>query len=214
MRSGLRVLHDVGEAHHHRVGRRAGDAEAALAELPQADRHGQGQRMAGARLLLGRRDDPDVVGEGPRDRLQHLEAGGVDAVVIGEEDAHRPGYGGARGGAATILRRCRVHRRDTAWSARCRSPMTASSSSPTAASRLFFRNEGDAEFPNLIVEEKEVHANPAHHEQASDLAGQSMRTVARPRRLDGGGRFPPAGGGPLRRRHRRDAEGAGAAQRL
>jgi protein required for attachment to host cells len=42
---------------------------------------------------------------------------------------------------------------------------------------LFFRNEGDAEYPNLIVEEKEVHPNPAHHEQASDLAGQSARTV-------------------------------------
>ncbi len=42
---------------------------------------------------------------------------------------------------------------------------------------LFFRNEGDGDFPNLIVEEKEVHPNPAHHEQASDTAGQSMKTV-------------------------------------
>jgi protein required for attachment to host cells len=42
---------------------------------------------------------------------------------------------------------------------------------------LFFRNEGDADFPNLIVEEKETHPNPAHHEQASDLAGQSARTM-------------------------------------
>jgi protein required for attachment to host cells len=42
---------------------------------------------------------------------------------------------------------------------------------------LFFRNEGDSEFPNLIVEEKETHPNPAHHEQASDLAGQSARTM-------------------------------------
>ena len=41
---------------------------------------------------------------------------------------------------------------------------------------LFFRNQGDGDFPNLAVEEKEVHANPAHHEQASDLAGQSMKT--------------------------------------
>jgi protein required for attachment to host cells len=42
---------------------------------------------------------------------------------------------------------------------------------------LFFRNEGDGEFPNLNVEEKETHPNPAHHEQASDLAGQSAKTV-------------------------------------
>ena len=43
--------------------------------------------------------------------------------------------------------------------------------------RLFFRNAGDAEFPNLAVEEKEIHENPAHHEQASDTAGQSMKTM-------------------------------------
>ena len=41
---------------------------------------------------------------------------------------------------------------------------------------LFFRNEGDADFPNLVVEEKDVHYNPAHHEQASDTAGMSMKT--------------------------------------
>lgn len=43
---------------------------------------------------------------------------------------------------------------------------------------LFFRNQGDAEFPNLHVEEKEVHENPAHHEQASDLAGRAATPVA------------------------------------
>ena len=42
---------------------------------------------------------------------------------------------------------------------------------------LFFRNAGDEAFPNLSVVEKESHPNPAHHEQASDLAGQSMKTV-------------------------------------
>jgi protein required for attachment to host cells len=42
---------------------------------------------------------------------------------------------------------------------------------------LFFRNEGDADFPNLSVVEKDSHPNPAHHEQASDLAGQSMKTA-------------------------------------
>lgn len=41
---------------------------------------------------------------------------------------------------------------------------------------LFFRNEGDGDVLNLSVEDKVVQHNPAHHEQASDLAGQSMKT--------------------------------------
>lgn len=42
---------------------------------------------------------------------------------------------------------------------------------------LFFRNEGDSDFPNLAIEEKAEQINPAHHEQAADTAGQSMKTV-------------------------------------
>jgi protein required for attachment to host cells len=42
---------------------------------------------------------------------------------------------------------------------------------------LFFRNEGDADFPNLRVVEKETHPNPAHHDQASDLAGRASGTT-------------------------------------
>lgn len=42
---------------------------------------------------------------------------------------------------------------------------------------LFLRNEGDAEFPNLQVEEKVVDKhNPDHNEQATDLAGGAMGT--------------------------------------
>ena len=33
-------------------------------------------------------DDPDVIGECARDLLDHLEAGSIDAVVIGAENAH------------------------------------------------------------------------------------------------------------------------------
>ncbi|MBX3564856.1 MAG: host attachment protein [Sphingomonas sp.] len=42
---------------------------------------------------------------------------------------------------------------------------------------LFLRNEGDATYPNLQVEKKLVDQNPAHHDQATDLAGSasSMR---------------------------------------
>ena len=42
---------------------------------------------------------------------------------------------------------------------------------------LFFRNEGDGEFPNLIVERREVKENPDHHEQATDTAGQAAGHV-------------------------------------
>ncbi len=42
---------------------------------------------------------------------------------------------------------------------------------------LFFRNEGDGEFPNLAIEDKAEQINPAHHEQASDTAGMSMKTM-------------------------------------
>jgi protein required for attachment to host cells len=42
---------------------------------------------------------------------------------------------------------------------------------------LFFRNEGDGEFPNLNVERKEEKHNPDHHEQARDTAGQAASPV-------------------------------------
>ena len=44
--------------------------------------------MAGARLFLGRGDDPDVVGKLARDGFQNLQARRVDAVVVGEQNAH------------------------------------------------------------------------------------------------------------------------------
>lgn len=43
---------------------------------------------------------------------------------------------------------------------------------------LFFRNQGDADFPNLSVVEKENHPTPGHHDQATDLAGQAASPVA------------------------------------
>jgi len=41
---------------------------------------------------------------------------------------------------------------------------------------LFFRNAGDGVTPNLAVEDKAEFDNPAHSEQATDMAGQSMKT--------------------------------------
>src|SRR6185369_9987097 len=48
----------------------------------------QGQRVSCARLLLGGRDDPDVVAEFSRDRFEQPEPAGVHAVVVGEEYSH------------------------------------------------------------------------------------------------------------------------------
>ena len=42
---------------------------------------------------------------------------------------------------------------------------------------LFFRNEGDGDFPNLSVERKEVRENPDHIDQATDTAGQAASPV-------------------------------------
>ena len=47
---------------------------------------------------------------------------------------------------------------------------------------LFFRNEGDAEFPNLIVERKDVHANPAR-----SRAEERSRRAAPARAIGGRG---------------------------
>src|SRR5688572_29589247 len=44
--------------------------------------------MRDAGLIVFRRDDPDLLGQGARDLLAYLEAFGIDAVVVGDEDAH------------------------------------------------------------------------------------------------------------------------------
>ncbi|WP_445192867.1 host attachment family protein [Sphingomonas sp. Tas61C01] len=41
---------------------------------------------------------------------------------------------------------------------------------------LFFRNEGDAEFPNLQVEHAVEHPNPADRDQKTDAAGGASST--------------------------------------
>ena len=51
-------------------------------------RIGQRQRMGDAGLIGFRRDHNHVVGEFCGDFLQHLEAVGVHAIVIGDQNAH------------------------------------------------------------------------------------------------------------------------------
>ena len=72
----------------HAIGWRAGYGEALGPGLAHADRRGQRQRPRGARLLGLRGDHPDIVGEAAGDAFEHGQPGGVDAVVIGAEDAH------------------------------------------------------------------------------------------------------------------------------
>ena len=52
---------------------------------------------------------------------------------------------------------------------------------------LFFRNEGDSEYPNLQVEHAEEQANPADRDQKTDAAGAASSTR-------GGGQFSSGGG--------------------
>ena len=42
---------------------------------------------------------------------------------------------------------------------------------------LFFRNEGDADYPKLVIERKREHDNPPNREQKSDEAGRSFSSA-------------------------------------
>ena len=42
---------------------------------------------------------------------------------------------------------------------------------------LFFRNDGDAQHPNLVVERKRVQDNPSDGDQATDRPGRSFSSV-------------------------------------
>ncbi|HEX8301776.1 host attachment family protein [Sphingomonas sp.] len=70
---------------------------------------------------------------------------------------------------------------------------------------LFLRNEGDADYPNLVVEKKVIHPNPKDSDQKTDLAGQSSSTQSGPgapavaqngsmHAKGGGAQFAPSGG--------------------
>src|SRR5215470_17168533 len=82
----------------------------------QPNRGRQRQRMARTRLLLGGRNDPDIVAELARDRLEKLQAPSVHAIVIGNENPHGRSLCGSRSHAATANSRtakCAIFA--TAW---------------------------------------------------------------------------------------------------
>jgi protein required for attachment to host cells len=62
---------------------------------------------------------------------------------------------------------------------------------------LFLRNEGDAEYPNLVVENAREHVNPADRDQKTDAAGgaSSTQSGAGAPAVARGGSNHAAGGG-------------------
>jgi protein required for attachment to host cells len=63
---------------------------------------------------------------------------------------------------------------------------------------LWFRNEGDGEYPNLVVEDAQEHPNPADRDQKTDAAGGasgSQMGSNAPSAARGGGQGGPNGGG-------------------
>ncbi len=85
---GLLVGEQAPDRHQHAIGRRALHREMLGRDLAQAQRGRQREGMRDAGLIGLGRDDPHIVGELLGDALQKLEAGGVHAVVVGEQDAH------------------------------------------------------------------------------------------------------------------------------
>src|SRR6202035_4842511 len=79
---------DVARAHDDAIGRRAPHREMTRPDFAQPQGIVQRQRMRDAGLIEFRRHHPDIVGQGARGLRDDLQAGGVDAVVIGAENSH------------------------------------------------------------------------------------------------------------------------------
>ena len=80
---------------------------------------------------------------------------------------------------------------------RCRFPHNAFVLVADGRKALFFRNEGDAEYPNLQVEHAVEHVNPADRDQKSDAAGASRSTQSgsgAPAAAQGGSSHASGGG--------------------
>ena len=82
------AVEDVAHPHDDAVGRRSLDGVTALVERAHAQRIVERERMRHAGLVEFRRHHPDIVGQRARDLGAGVEAGRVDAVVIGNQDTH------------------------------------------------------------------------------------------------------------------------------
>ena len=101
-------LEEMPHAHDDAIGRCAAHRETALLDLAQPQWIVERERVRDARLIEFRRDNPDVVGQFTRDLLADVQAFGVNAVVVGDEDAQvyfsiffrPPMYGSSASGTA------------------------------------------------------------------------------------------------------------------
>jgi protein required for attachment to host cells len=128
-------------------------------------------------LLLGRRDDPDVVGELARDPLENLETGGVHAIIVGQKDPHAPGYGGelpsrqARSGNQSPESGVNPQ---TLEETIMQVPHNSFVVVADGAKMLFFRNGGDAEFLKLEIERKREQEDLPDRDMKRDEAGRTF----------------------------------------
>src|SRR5690606_7386488 len=74
--------------HVHAVGGRAVHAPHVLLQLLHAQRHVQGERIAGAGAVAIRRDDQDLVAGIAQTLREDADARGIDAVIVADQYAH------------------------------------------------------------------------------------------------------------------------------
>ncbi len=79
---------------------------------------------------------------------------------------------------------------------------------------LLFRNEGDADYPHLIVEAAQENVNPADQEQRTDARGRAFASVGSARSAMGETDFHDLAEEPLCRRCGRAAQSTGACEQV
>ena len=84
----LFAVEHVTHAHDDAIGRRAAHRKTPVGDLAQPQRIVERQRMRDAGLIVLRRHHPDLVRQLARDLRADIETFGMNAVVIGDQDAH------------------------------------------------------------------------------------------------------------------------------
>jgi protein required for attachment to host cells len=91
------------------------------------------------------------------------------------------GYGDGSAPAQPVAVSGRLSRRHSRKDSAMQLPHNAAVLVADGRKLLFLRNEGDDAYPNLVVEQAEMHLSPADHDQKSDSPGRAASSV-------GGGR--------------------------
>ena len=82
------LLQHPGDGDVDAVGRRAVDAPGVFVVANHADRHVQGQRIAGAGAVAVGRDHQHLVAGLAQASGEDADAGGVDAIIVADQDTH------------------------------------------------------------------------------------------------------------------------------